>query len=262
MKKTDLEKFHKEVTKLYLNCGKPLDKEREKYLQVNNYSTKYRLYNLDKKQFQDIAKKGFSFSDKSFTDQAKIWSYIFKNTEYLGIGSVAINHFKKFQNKKSHPLYQYWPLLKTWVSKIENWVHGDMLCSVYCDILSEDPKSVYPELKKWSQSKSPWKNRMAIVSLLYYYNPKRNLLPYKDIISLVQPHLKKDHYYLQKAIGWNLREVSSAYPNEYKNFMNDNLLNISSTAFSTAVEKIPKTNREPWKKRRAEARKQKLLSYD
>ena len=257
MQKKELEKYHQEVTRVYLKAGKKLPKEREKLLQENYLKTKYKLYRISDDKYDKMIKTGFSFSDFSFMDQAKIWSYIFKNTEYMGIGHMAINHFKKFQGKKSHPLFPYWPLLKTWGGKIENWAHGDMLAGLYCDILSENPKVVYPELKKWSQAKSPWKNRMAIVSLLYYYNPKRGLLPFKDIIALVEPHLKKDHYYLQKSIGWNLRELSRAYPKEHWKFLTKNLLILSPTAYTTAVEKIPKAKKEPLKLKRREARKKK-----
>ena len=248
-------KYLKEVTKAYLKCGKPLKKSVEEELKANKYKTKYRLYDTDKSKLSIVVKEGFSFSDQSLIEQAKIWSYIFKNTDYMGVGHLAIRHFKNFQGKKNHPLFQYWPLLKSWVSKIENWAHADMLASLYCDILSENSAKVYPEFKKWSLQKSPWKNRMAIVSLLYYYNPKRNLLPYKDIIALVEPHLEKDHYYLQKAIGWNLREVSSAYPKEYWKFMNKHLGVLSPTAFSTAVEKISNSKKEPLKAKRKALRK-------
>lgn len=250
----NLEECLQEVTRVFLSSGKPLEAEREKHLQEKKYRTKYRLYILDEKKFLKATQGGYTFSELSHKDQAKIWTHIFKNTEYMGIGHLAISHFKKFQGRKTHPLIQYWPQLKTWVSKIENWAHADMLASVYCDILSEAPDVVYPELEKWSQHKSPWKNRMAIVSLLYYYNPKRVLLPFNDIIALVEPHLRKDHYYLQKAIGWNLRELSRAYPKEYWTFLNKHVLDLSPVAFSTATEKIPQSKKEPLKQKRKKSR--------
>ena len=249
----NLETYHKEVTKLYLASGKPFPPDQEKDLQQNYYKTKYKVYDLDKKKFQKVS-KAYSFLSLSPGEQARIWTHIFKNTQYLGVGQLAIFYFKGFQNKKSHPLIQYWPQLKTWVSSIENWVHGDMLASLYCDILSEAPELVYPELKKWSQQKNPWKNRMAILSLLYYYNPKRVLLPFKDIMALVEPHLNKDHDYLQKAIGWNLREVYRAYPKEYWKFLNRFVLDLSPTAFTTAVERVPRAQKEPLKLKRKKDR--------
>lgn len=249
------EKHLKEVTRVYLSCGKPYPRDMEKDLLENKYKTNYKIYQVDWKKFEKRTQDGFSFSKLSDLEQAKIWSYIFKNTNYLGIGHLAISHFKQFQGKKNHPLEPYWPLLKTWASKIENWAHADMLASLYCDLLTENPKKVFPELKKWSQQRSPWKNRMAIVSLLYYYNPKRLLLPFEEIAAFITPHLKKDHYYLQKAIGWNLRELSRAYPKEQWKYLNQHLLDLSPTAFTTAVEKIPESKKRPLKEKRKQARK-------
>lgn len=250
----NLDGYLEEVTDSFLSSGVPLDPERENYLREKNYSTKYRLYNLDRPKFRKRIKEGFSFSELPIRDQNRIWSHIFKNTEYLALGSFAIDHFKKFQNKKSYNLMDDWPILKSWISRIENWVHGDMIASLYCDLLSLDQARVYPELEKWSKHKSPWRNRMAILSLLYYYNPKRNLIAYNKIIKFIEPHLGSDHYYLQKAIGWNLRELSKAYPKEYEKFMHKHLLKISATAFSTAVEKVPEKKKGPWKQARKESR--------
>lgn len=256
MSKKYFTNYLQEVEKAYLSSGTSYPKDKERELQFRNFrGTRYRLYKIDKVKLKSRMKKGFSFSDFTDQEKAKIWNYIFKNTEYLGVGDLAISHFKKYQTRKNHNLIQYWPLLRTWAPKIENWVHGDMIASLYCDMLSEAPKIVYPELKKWSESQSHWKKRMAIVSLLYYYSPKRNLLPYRDIISLVEPHLEVDHYYLQKAIGWNLRELTRAYPKETWRFLNKNVLRITPVAFSTAMEKIPMEERKPLKEKRKQARR-------
>jgi len=246
--------YLEEVTKAVLACGKPYSKKDEAFLRDRYIKTKYKVYKINREKLKIRKKKGFSFSQLSDLEQAKIWSSIFKNTDYLSVGELAIAHFKSFQGKKNHLLIQYWPELKRWVSKIENWVHGDMLASLYCDMLSEDRDLVYPEIVKWSLSRSAWKNRMAILSLLLYYNPKRNLLPFDQIISIVEPHLKKNHYYLQKAIGWNLRELSRAYPREYWEFINSHLLDLSPVAFTTAVEKIQKEKKEQLKHMRKAAR--------
>ncbi len=251
----NLESIHQQLTKIFMASGKALPQKRDEYLRTNMFKTKYLLYDLDEKKFKAAIHNAKIFDGLDHQEKAKIWSYVFCHTEYLGLGDLAIKHFKAFQNKKSHPLIQYWPILKIWVSKIENWAHGDMLSGLYCDMLSEDPKQVYSELQKWSKAKSPWKNRMAILSLLYYYNPKRNLLPFKQIIALVEPHFKKEHYYLQKAVGWNLRELSRAHPKETEKFVDKNVLRLSATAFTTAMEKIPRERKEKLKLQRRAHRK-------
>lgn len=129
-----------------------------------------------------------------------------------------------------------------------------MLSGLYCHILSLKPKVVYPELEKWGQTRSPWKIRMAILSLLYYYNPKRNLLPYSKYISIIKPHVKHEHYYVQKAFGWALRELQKPYPTKTWNYIEKNCTQFSPVAFSTIVEKTPANKKEPIKLKRKQHR--------
>ena len=243
-----MKRYLREITDHYLSCGRPYPLRREEYLRDRYYNTAYRVYDIRKKNL--LEKMHYSFSTCEPQEQAAIWSFVFKNTPYLGIGSMAINHFKK----KTAPLISFWPLLKSWAPHVENWVHGDMVCSLYCGLLTENPERIYGELKKWSTQRSPWKNRLAIVSLLYYYHPKRVLLPFQDIVALIHPHLSSDHHYLQKAIGWCLRELSRAYPKEQEIFMRRHLLQLSPTAFTTAVEKMPGEVVAAFKAKRKESR--------
>ena len=244
-------KYLKEVTDCFLKLGTPVSKKEEKEVQQKYFrGTKYKIYNIKRVDLKSLLKFEFSFSKLNDKDKAKVWSYIFKNTKYLDVGSLAIDYFKQFQNKKTNPVHIHWPLIKTWIPHIENWVHGDMISGLYCDCLSAEPEKVYPHLLKWSKSSSPWKNRMAILSLLYYYNPKRNTVSFNKIVKIVKPHLKKDHYYLQKSVGWNIRELIKVYPKQGWIFLNSHYLTLSSTAFTTAVENIPKNKKEPLKKNR------------
>lgn len=262
MNAKEFEKLNAKLTQIFESCGQgypPLD-EKERWLQnYKNPNPKFRLYKIDKesfekyfKNFRDPLPEFKEFSTKELDD---FYATLFKKTKYYSLGHVAIDYFKNKQKKKNPELIKDWPKLKTWVTRIDNWAHADMIASLYCDMLTEDPKTVLPVLEKWASEKSPWKNRMGIVSLLYYYNPKRYKPPYKTIEKMIKPHLGKDHYYLQKAIGWNLREVSTAYPKEFKAFMNKNLHQISSTAYSTAVEKTDKQTKDAWKRARKEGRK-------
>jgi len=246
--------YFKEITKLYLSTGRPYTKEISSKLKERYFQTNYEVYNGDDTLFFKQLEKKLNWTSLSHKEKSKIWSYCFKHTNQLGLGSLAISYFKKFQNKKSHSLREDWNTLKSWCPKIENWVHGDMLAGLYCDIRSEDHEGIYPELLKWSKQKSPWKARMSILSLLYYYNPKRRAPRFDEIQQILEPHIKKDHYYLQKSVGWCLRETSKVYPSEFKNLINTHLLDISSTAFTTAMEKVPTGQKEIWKKRRKESR--------
>ena len=251
------ETAHEEVTRAYLACGRPFPKGREEYLREHYYkSRRYRPYDIGLKKLGKVLRDGFSFSHLDSTRQAKIWHFILKKTAYLGVGGLAISWAKKAQRKKSgRPKGGYWPLLRPWVGTIENWAHGDILAGLYCRLLSESPEAVYPVLKQWGKAPSLWKNRMAVVSLLYYYNPKRAVLPFCDITAVTEGHLSTPHYFVQKAVGWNLRELSRAYPAETKDFLKKNLFRLSPIAFTTAIEKLPRGFKESLKEARRKRRK-------
>ncbi len=256
--KTELKKYLNEVEKLFLKLGKPFSKADEaRNNEASFKGTKYRIYNISNPQYQKILKMPLSFKDFSDSDRAQIWSYIFKNTKWMGVGSLAIDYFKQFQNKKSYDLSKDWKHLKSWAPLIENWVHGDMLCGLYCHILDKKPETVYPELLKWSKAKNPWKNRLAMLSLLYYYNPKRQLLSYNKYISIIKPHILTDHYYLQKAVGWTLRELQKPYGKQTGQFINKNITQFSAISFTTLAENMPKPRKERLKNLRKKHRNQK-----
>ena len=57
---------------------------------------------------------------------------------------------------------------------------------------------------------------------------------------MIKPHLQAPEYYLQKAVGWTLRECYNVYPAETTDFITKNLSNIHSDAWYAASEKMPK----------------------
>jgi 3-methyladenine DNA glycosylase AlkD len=125
-----------------------------------------------------------------------------------------------------------------------------MVCGLYASMLEEAPNTVYPSLKTWANSKDPWKKRIAIVSLLYYYRCRKKVLPFGKMISLVEPQLAIDRYYLQKGIGWTLRELHNVYPKETWAFLKENVYQLRPLAFTTAMEKISSRRKDKLKRLR------------
>lgn len=52
-------------------------------------------------------------------------------------------------------------------------------------------------------------------------------------------HLLPDkEYYVQKGVGWTLREVYNVYPNETLTWLKQDIKLLSSIAFTIAIEKM------------------------
>ena len=126
-------------------------------------------------------------------------------------------------------------------------MYSDSLSKIYTKILGQKPDEIYPTLVEWNASTDLWKRRQSVVSLLYYARTKKQFLPYKKIIPLIENLLHDEEYYVQKGVGWSLREVYNVYPEETWKFMLKNHKHIHSIAFSAAVEKLPLNLKEELK---------------
>ena len=125
------------------------------------------------------------------------------------------------------------------------------MSGLYARMLEQNPKLVYPTLEKWNFAKNPWLRRLSIVSLLYYSAQREKILPFAKIIVLLEPQLEFDHYYVQKGVGWTLREAGNIYPAETYSYLEKNIQRISAHAFSAATEKLTKPKKDKLKKLRA-----------
>lgn len=52
------------------------------------------------------------------------------------------------------------------------------------------------------------------MSLLEYASKRSVYLPFADIIAFLDPLLADDEYYVQKGVGWTIREIYNVYPKE------------------------------------------------
>lgn len=129
-----------------------------------------------------------------------------------------------------------WRVLKSWASKIDNWAHSDALSDIYADILDRH-RELYQTFNTWNNDKHPWKRRLSLTSLLYYSSMRSNPLPASKILPLIKPRINDEHFYVQRAIGWTLRECGNLYPAPTEAFIQKHLTQLSSIAFSTATEK-------------------------
>jgi len=100
------------------------------------------------------------------------------------------------------------------------------------------PNEVYVRLKEWNRDENLWKRRQSVVSLLYYSRTKKQHLPFNDIKQLIMPLLPDKEYYVQKGVGWALRELYTVYPEQALPWLKQNIKQISSIAFAIAIEKM------------------------
>lgn len=209
---------------------------------IGGGQSRLRYIGLRVPHLQQAMLKGFSFSQAESAQLAKIWDYVWWHSDCYEVMSLSLSWF--YDPNQRLILKKHWPLLKKWSSRIDNWAHSDTLSGIYARILENHLETVYPTLVKWNASKNPWLRRLSIVSLLYYSSQREKVLPLSKILALVQPQLEFDHYYVQKGVGWTLREAHNVYPEKTYLFIEKNVRKISAQAFSAATEKMALKKRE------------------
>lgn len=177
------------------------------------------------------------------------WHDIYMGTPHYEVGSLAIYY------------YQYQALsrvefntLRQWIDRCDCWEHSDDLSKIFADTLERNPNWVLPTLKKWNRAKNPWQRRQSVVSLLEYTQKRQRVLPFEQLIEFVITLLDDDEYYVQKGIGWTLREIYNAHPKQMLEFFEQRYRDIAPLAWSAATEKLDKSTKTRLNQQRKQAR--------
>ncbi len=182
-------------------------------------------------------KLGYSFSKLPFKEQLLIWDYIWHHSKNFRAQLHAYFFLEDAVKNKAHHA-AIWATSVAWQEGVDDWPLHDSLSKINTKLLESYPNEVYTQLAAWNKDEDLWKRRQSLVSLLYYSRTKKEYLPYKKIEALVTPLLGDKEYYVQKGVGWTLREMSNVYPAETMGFVKQHIKKISPIAFTIAIEKI------------------------
>jgi 3-methyladenine DNA glycosylase AlkD len=115
--------------------------------------------------------------------------------------------------------------------------------------------SIYNELQAFNNSKNLWERRAVLVPLLFHLKSKKSTLTVNHFFEAINPRIIDEAYFVQKAVGWLLREFGEKFPNELLSFLYINAFQMSSTAFASATEKISSIDKEQLKLIRKDLKK-------
>lgn len=160
-------------------------------------------------------KSGFKFIEEPIDkDILTTWDYIWKNAQSFEAMSMALYFYQNRSLTKKE-----YSKLKTWINRCNCWEHSDDLSKIYAQVVEENPGWIIKDLVTWNKSKFLWKRRQSVVSLLEYANKRKSSLPYDDLIVFVENLLSDKEYYVQKGLGWTLREIYNIYPKQTLSFI-------------------------------------------
>ncbi len=220
------------LLKAAIKIDKQIAEQKRAYLGTNN-----RVLGLTVPQQRQLLKSGYDFSTLPMSEQLLIWDAVLQRAKHHESKMQALHWLADIKDPEL--LLDFWPVISKWVRFIDSWDTSDNLSSVFSRILEYADHKVYPQLKAWNKSHNPWERRQSIVSLLYYSSARKTVLPHHEILSLVESLIEDPDKFVQKGVGWTLRECHSAHPAATKQFVRKHATRISAIAFSAAAEKWP-----------------------
>ena len=247
--KSEITKYTKEVelalNKVSIQNDQTKTEKLKKYIGTNS-----KVLGLASGIQLNTHKKGFSFYSENKEYVFLIFNDIYKQSDTFEVKNQAFIFLDK--NHKYIPLKTQLKTLPSWIKHVDNWAHSDSL-SKYLTRLVED-KSTKNEmlsiLKKWNYSKNLWERRQSLISLYYYARTKKEHIEFELTKELILPLLKDKEYFVQKAVGWALRECYNVYPQQTFVFVEEQIKNISPIAFTTCLEKMTEKQKKTLKTKR------------
>ena len=216
------------------------------------------LGNLAKEQSK-IHKIGFSFSSENSGTIYQLYSEIYKLSNVFEVKNQAFlfldKHFSTFSPEV------HLNILPDWIKHVDNWAHSDSLSKFLTRLVENNhtKNKMINILNTWNASENEWERRQSLILLYYYARTKTEHIEFDLGRRLITTLLKDNSYYVQKAVGWSLRESYNVYPSETYELIQQHIHTISATAFTTCTEKMSSSQKELLKQLR---KNRKSLQYN
>jgi 3-methyladenine DNA glycosylase AlkD len=139
-----------------------------------------------------------------------------------------LERYKKIYDEK------VWKYVNGMVSGVENWGHCDQMCKLRGEFWERD--DFLDTMREWTKSKNLWKRRSAVVSLIAR-RPVRIPFEFEAAMTVLEPLVYDDEYYVQKGVGWIMRMLYQQYPKKTFNYLMKHK-DMPRVALRTACEKM------------------------
>ena len=172
----------------------------------------FEFLGIPKPQLMKVIKPYLSKSRKEEIDWDGIfemWNVEFREAQYVALEYMNV-HKKQIAPSDLEKIEKL-VTTKSW------WETVDTLDSFVGDMILAKP-SVKEEMLKWSVSDNIWLRRVAIDCQQRF----KDQTDQKLLADVIKNNLRSDEFFINKAIGWSLREYSKVNPEWVRTFLEDN----------------------------------------
>lgn len=178
-----------------------------------------------------VMRKYYKTTDLNWNNVNKIWN----ESDFFEAKNICLYWL---DDQDSDFLIKNHKKIISWSKSIDNWAHADGYCSVLSRMFEKNPFLFIETYQKWNNHQNTWHRRLSLVGLFFYSRQRTVHPPFQLAEKFVLNNLNHDEYYLQKAVGWTIREMYNAYPKETLQFLNTHVKNIHPHAWYAASEKL------------------------
>ena len=160
------------------------------------------------KQF--LASYGLPSNDELPAIVRHLWQLPQREYQYTALG--FLHKMKQQVTPDSIPLVEFLIVTKSW------WDTVDGLAShVVGGLFARYPQARDPSIARWRHDESMWLRRTTLIFQLSYKNNTDERL----LFSLINDNLGSSEFFINKAIGWALREYSKSNPTAVIEFVDN-----------------------------------------
>lgn len=159
------------------------------------------------------------------------------NEQVFDIRRAAAEILLQFQ-KRGMPPHEIMNLVDAWIDDIDTWSLTDPLAWVVGKLIINNPQTRLT-ITDWGQSKNHWRRRMAIIpyiELCLRGQYRKEFGPW--ILEAVLPHINDSEFFVAKAVGWTLRQLSYHEPEIVRRFIDEHKTKMSRVAFREGSRKL------------------------
>jgi len=132
---------------------------------------------------------------------------------------TAIDIMKEYAKKG--PIKNALKIIDEWVDNADTWAITDPLCSPTIGSMIVRDETVEKTLASWRDSDNFWRRRCSFLPYLYVTLKTQYKPEYASkILEAVTPHISDEEFFVGKAAGWILRELSKREPDLVRDYMN------------------------------------------
>ncbi len=160
-----------------------------------------------------------------------LWSEArFREERYAALGLIAWRTYKPFRTSLAAlPLYERLIVGGAWWDLVDGLATHEV-----ADLLRRFPNEMRETLLAWSLCADPWLRRSAIICQVSFKGATDRELLY----ACIEPSLGERGFFLRKAIGWALRELAKAAPDEVRLYVARHSAQLSGLSTREALKHL------------------------